>query len=208
MIAFAPMPEEIVLLTGEVEGPHFQAVLQGLNPALVVRHARTLAELEGISASPPPGRGLRRLIAFSTDVIVPKAVLDCLGAPAYNFHLGPPTYPGSRAASFAIYEGADRFGVTVHEMAASVDSGPIVAVEWFDMPAKARFLDLELMTYRVLARLFVDLAPRLANSDDPLPRINVQWSGKKHTNAEFQQMKELVADMDEAEIRLRYRAFG
>jgi methionyl-tRNA formyltransferase len=202
------MPEEIVLLTGEVEGPHFRAILQGLNPALVVHHARMLAELENICASPPPKGGLRRLIAFSTDVIVPKALLDGLGAPAYNFHLGPPTYPGSRAASFAIYEGAEKFGATVHEMAASVDSGPIIAVEWFDMPAKARFLDLELMTYRLSAKLFNDLAPRLATSDDPLPPIGVQWSGKKHTNAEFRKMKELVADMDESEIRRRYRAFG
>ena len=56
--------------------------------------------------------------------------------------------------------------------------------------------------------MFADRVPHLAASDDPLPVIDAQWSGKKHTDAEFEAMKELEADMDEAEINLRYRAFG
>ena len=36
-----------------------------------------------------------------------------------------------------------------------------------------------------------------------LPVIDAQWSGKKHTDAEFEAMKELEAD-----ITLRFRAFG
>ena len=31
---------------------------------------------------------------------------------------------------------------------------------------------------------------------------------KKNTNAEFEAVKELKPDMDEAEINLRFRAFG
>jgi hypothetical protein len=38
--------------------------------------------------------------------------------------------------------------------------------------------------------------------------MGADQSGKKHTNAEFEAMKELKADMDEAEINLRFRAFG
>ncbi|HIM24292.1 MAG TPA: hypothetical protein EYM29_01570, partial [Rhodospirillales bacterium] len=45
--------------------------------------------------------GVRRLIAFSTSVIVPKAILDGLETPAYNFHPSPPTYPGSHATNFS-----------------------------------------------------------------------------------------------------------
>ncbi len=202
------MPEDVVLLTGEVEGPHFRAILQNAKPSLTVHHAETLEALRAICARPPEGGGARRLIAFSTGVVVPKAILEGLGTPAYNFHPGPPTYPGSHAASFAVYEGATRFGATVHEMVPRVDSGPIVAVEWFEVPAGVRFMDLELMTYKVLLKQFAELAPTLATSDAPLPRIDATWSGKRRTNAEFEKMKELAADMDEAEIRLRYRAFG
>ena len=202
------MPEEVVLLTGEVEGPHFRAILQSVNRSLIVHHAETLEALAAICGAPTQGGGLRRLVAFSTGVIVPVAILEGLGTPAYNFHPGPPTYPGSHAASFAIYEGAERFGATVHEMTARVDAGPIVAVEWFDIPANVRFMDLELATYKVLLNMFTDLAPQLAATDAPLPRTEVQWSGRRRTKAEFEKMKALEADMDEAEIRLRYRAFG
>ncbi|MFQ5764145.1 MAG: formyltransferase family protein [Rhodospirillales bacterium] len=202
------MPEEIVLLTGEVEGPHFRVILESCNPALRVVHAQTLDALEAVCLAPPPKSGLRRLISFATSVIVPKRVLDALGTPAYNFHPGPPTYPGSHAASFAVYDGAERFGATAHEMTEKVDSGPIVAVEWFEVPAGAKFMDLELLTYETLLKMFADLAPHLAGIDEPLPVLDVQWSGKRHTKAEFEAMKELEPDMDEAEIKRRYRAFG
>ena len=89
-----------------------------------------------------------------------------------------------------------------------MDCGPIVAVEWFDMPEGIRFLDLELETYETLVRMFGDMAEVLATSDAPWPALDVQWSGKKHTKAEFEAMKELEPDMEEDEIKLRFRAFG
>ncbi len=202
------MPEEIILLTGDVEGPHFRVILESHNPALVVVHAQTRDELEAACLRPTTGGGARRLISFSTSVIVPAAVLEALGLPAYNFHPGSPEYPGSHAASFAIYDGAGRFGATAHLMEEKVDCGPIVAAEWFVVPEKARFLDLEIKTYELLLKIFADLVPHLATSDNPLPAIDAQWSGTKHTNAEFFSMKELKPDMDEAEINLRFRAFG
>ena len=202
------MPEEVVLLTGEVEGPHFRAMLTSLNPGLAVVHAQTREELEAACLKPTPGGGGRRLIAFSTSVIVPKAVLDGLSMAAYNFHPGPPTYPGSHAASFAIYDGAERFGATAHVMEAKVDCGTIVAAEWFAMPEKARFMELEIKTYELLLKIFADFAPHFATSDEPLAVIDAEWSGVKHTKAEFEAMKVLEADMEEAEINLRYLAFG
>ena len=86
--------------------------------------------------------GVRRLIVFSTSVIVTKAILDGLETPAYNFHPGPSPYPDSHAASFALYDGVEHFGATAHVMEEKVDCGPIVAAEWLVVPEKARFLDL------------------------------------------------------------------
>ena len=71
------------------------------------------------------------------------------------------------------------------------------------VPEGARLMDLELKTYELLLKMFTDRVPHLAASDDPLPVIDAQWSGKKHTDAEFEAMKEL-----EANITLRFRAFG
>ena len=202
------MPEEIVLLAGEVEGPHFGGILETCNPELAVVHAQTVEELEAVCLKPTAGGGPRRLIAFSTSVIAPGPVLEAVDGPAYNFHPGPPTYPGSHVASFAIYEGAEKYAATAHVMEEKVDCGPIVAIEWFDMPPDVKVAELELETYKLLLRMFNDLAPRLATSDEPLPALDVQWSGPKRTIAQYEAMKELEPDMDEEEIRLRYRAFG
>ena len=88
----------------------------------------------------------RRLIAFCAGIVVPADLLSDLSGPAYNFHPGSPEFPGSCSASFAIYAGAARFAATAHEMRAAVDSGPIVATSWFDVPPASKYVDLELMT--------------------------------------------------------------
>ena len=88
--------------------------------ALVV----TLSELEDALAN---SSKTTRLISFGSGVIVPAAVLARLSGTAYNFHPGPPAYPGIFPSVFALYDGATRFGVTLHEMKPEVDSGPIVA---------------------------------------------------------------------------------
>jgi len=202
------MLEQIVLLTGEVEAPFLGDLLCRFNPALETVHAETAEQLIDICSRPPEGGGARRLIAFCTGVIVPAAVLDTLPGPAYNFHPAPPSYPGSHPASFAVYEGAELYGVTVHEMTPKVDDGAIVAVEWFDMPPNPRFTDVEVLAYKKLVEIFASLARRLATDPAPLPPTGDKWFGPKRTKREFERMGEFTADMDEQEIKRRFRAFG
>jgi methionyl-tRNA formyltransferase len=202
------MLEEIVLLTGEVEAPFLGDMLCQFNPALNIIHAETKDQLRDICAISPSNGDARRLIAFCTAVIVPASVLESLPGPAYNFHPAPPSYPGSHPASFAIYEGADLYGVTAHEMAPAVDAGAIVAVDWFDVPSNPRFTELETLAYKALVGLFSQLAERLATDETPLPPSGDVWFGHKRTNRDFERMQAFTADMDEEEIKRRFRAFG
>jgi len=207
------MPTEIVLLTGGVEGEYLANVLGQANPELSIVCVETADELrEACLPSDPaerPDDGQRcRLIAYCTNVIVPPDILDHVASPAYNFHPGPPEYPGSSVAGFAIYDGAKTFGVCAHEMQASVDSGAIVAVDEFDVPENARFTDLEILAYKQMLKLFQRLAPDLACRDEPLTPIDVNWGARKTSKADVERMKEITADMSEDEIRLRWRAFG
>ena len=94
------MPSEIILLTGDAEAPHLESILYRHNPGLKTIHARDRREL--LDSCPADGTNARRLIAFCTTVIVPEEVLNAVMPPAYNFHPGPPTYPGSHVASFAV----------------------------------------------------------------------------------------------------------
>lgn len=199
------MPERIILLSGEVEAPHLSELLCQYNGALNVE---AVFDDDGLEAAFRAGVENTRLIAFLTSVIVPAAYLDQLPGPAYNFHPGPPEYPGSYVAGFAIYEGAATFGVTLHEMAAKVDTGPIVEVRRFPVEAGWKFQDLEVEAFRQVVQLFTDYAAHMATNDAPLKSGVEPWTGNPRTRKEAERLKDIEADMSEEEIVRRYRAFG
>lgn len=199
------MPREIVLLTGEREAPHLAGHLRGFAPALAVRPAATRAELDALFAAPVPGR---RLIAFATNVVVPGRYLAACEHGAYNFHPGPPSYPGVYPESFAVWEGAVRFGATAHRMLKQVDSGPIVASEWFDVPPDCGRMHLATLAFEALVRVFASLSERLACRDEELPENGETWSGPVRLRSAFDAMCRVEPGISETEYRRRYRAFG
>lgn len=199
------MTRPIILLTGTLEAPLLVEVLEDAVPGVAVESAHDVGMLRRVLAAHPDGR----LIAFCTDVIVPADVLAGLSRPAYNFHPGPPEYRGSRVASFAVYDGVERYGVTAHEITPEIDAGTIVGVRRFEVPPGIKFGDLEGMAFEALLELLRDLAPPLVAGDGELPPVaGERWSGPLRTRAEAERLARLEADLSEDEIRLRYRAFG
>jgi methionyl-tRNA formyltransferase len=122
------MFDTIILLTGPVEETALTSVLRHHNPQLDIRAVESLAEMESFG---PALLSRARLIGFVTPVIVPLRILERLGFGAYNFHPGPPQYPGWVPSHFAIYDRVKYFGATAHLMIERVDAGPIVGVEMF-----------------------------------------------------------------------------
>lgn len=180
-------------------------MLRRHNPALEILWAR---DAESLAAALENAAGCR-LIAVLTSVIVPAHLLAQLEGPAYNFHPGPPAYPGSAVAGFAIYDGAATFGVTLHEMAATIDSGPIVEVRRFAVPDAVKYQDLEMMAFKAVFEMFSDHAQHFATNDAPLPYAQSEaWAGPARTIAEARRLKRIEADLSEDEIIRRYRAFG
>ncbi|MBU6378315.1 MAG: methionyl-tRNA formyltransferase [Gammaproteobacteria bacterium] len=199
------MPAEVVLLTAVKQGPEFAEELRTYASDLVVRLVASRAELDAVFAVPVPRR---RLIAFTTDLIVPAAYLEACDCGAYNFHPGSPAYPGVYPESFAVWDGATRFGATAHAMTAQVDAGPIVATEWFPIsPAWGR-MHVATLAYEALMRVFLRLAPWLATEDAPLPPCGESWSGPTRLRAEYRRFCEIPADITLADYQRRYRAFG
>jgi methionyl-tRNA formyltransferase len=192
--------DTIILLTGEVEYPLLGSVLRGHNPQLRLLPAVTLGELAALE---PRVVRSARLIAFATDVVVPPDVLGQLGYGAYNFHPGPPHFPGWRPAYFAIHRQATEFGATAHLMLEQVDAGPIVGVELFPIPAASTVQGLDELAYARLARLFHTLAKRLAMQSEPLPELPVQWSGKKTSRRALAAMCGIPLDISKDELNRR-----
>ncbi|MBI1246172.1 MAG: methionyl-tRNA formyltransferase [Alphaproteobacteria bacterium] len=199
------MPGEIILLTGEREGPHLAEHLRLHSPELNVRHVSTREALD--AAFVVPGAG-RRLISFTTNIIVPGRYIAACEFGAYNFHPGPPSYPGVYPESFAVWEKAARFGATAHEMAKKVDSGPIVATEWFDISPEWGRMHVATLAFQALVRIFQALAPRLACDDTRLAPSGERWTGPTRYRAEFEKMCSVTPDISAADFRRRYRAFG
>jgi methionyl-tRNA formyltransferase len=199
------MLDTIILLTSAIERPIFASVLRAHNPRLTITPVATLAELNALQ---PDLLARARLIAYTTGIIVPANVLDRLGYGAYNFHPGPPNYPGWAPAHFAFYRRATAFGATAHLMVARVDEGPIVGVAIFRIPPDVSVARLEGMTYARLSYLFWVLAQPLASSSAPLAQLPVRWSGTKTTRRDFAAIRGIDLNISRDELDRRIRAFN
>jgi methionyl-tRNA formyltransferase len=199
------MSECLLLLSDAALAGPLSEVLRRHNPGLLIVCVQTASQLDNAAATAAP---FDRLVAFCTEVIVPARELARLRGPAYNIHPASPDYPGSYPASFAIYDGAARFGATAHEMAPRVDSGPIVDVEWFDVPPGTGVLALEDKAGEAAARLFWRLAPLLARCAVTLPQSHARWGPRKTTRKDFRAMGAVDAAISAAEFERRWRAFG
>lgn len=199
------MFESVILLTGPGERSILSTRLAAFRPDLRIIPANSRSDLLALDAAT---LSVSRLIAFTTSVIVPPDVLAGLGHGAYNFHPGPPEYPGLSPAQFAVYEGARSFGATVHRMAPQVDAGPIVAVSRFDVPYGATLSDLETGAFQQLARLFWDLSSLMAIDGSPLPELAIEWGRQRSTRLSTAAMCAIPTDIDPGELRRRVAAFA
>ena len=200
--------EEILLLTGEVEGPYLADALRSRCERLIVAVVHDNPSLmDAVNVAAKTGRPFR-LVSFSTDVIVPASIIEAMSTTGYNFHAGPPEYPGSCPASFAVYEGARRFGITVHEISTEIDSGTIVAVRRFDIPPDITATDLMGQTYQALVALFSELAPAMIDATVDLTPIDEQWRPPARKRSEAVQLASPQPDLPADEADRRRRAFG
>lgn len=199
------MIDSLILLTQPDEVRPFSAILAAYNPALRIYPATTLAELgPALTAAGSDAR----LITLLSGVIVPAELLATLRLPGYNFHPGPPDYPGKYPAPFALYDGADQFGATVHELAPRVDSGPIVGCEMTPIPTEANIQWYIKQSYCLVMKLFLRFAPHLARSSTPLPRQPMVWGKRICSQRAVEEISELPPDISADELERRIKAFG
>src|SRR5580693_8770139 len=158
------MFDTILLLAGAAEQSILPLALRGHNPLLTVIPVGSAAEFAALDSDL---LSRARLIAFVTAEIVPPSVLALLGYGAFNFHPGPPSYPGWAPAHFALYDEARQFGATVHAMVEQVDAGPIIEFASFPIPPHTSVLGLEGLAYAHLAFLFWRMAKWLASDVVP-----------------------------------------
>lgn len=203
------MPRRILLLCAPGDGRHLATVLSLHEPRLAVFVVPTLKDLAAAVDGMADGEAAAtRLIAFMSGVVVPAAILERLPGPAYNFHPGPPAYPGKHPVAFALYDGAARYGATAHEMVPRTDSGAIVGTTEFAVPSGASAAWLKEQAYAATIRLFLMLSRPLATDDAPLPHTGLAWGERRCTQRAFDAMRALPPNLDAVEFDRRIRAFN
>lgn len=206
MVASAIMLNDIIFLTGEREYRALSNHLAKLNPQVKIHRADTHDDLERLSEK--TGHEAR-VIGFTTGVIVKRDLLNTFKKSPYNFHPGPPNFPGRYPEAWGVYHQARWFGATAHKMEPLVDAGPIIGVERFEVPAGADRFDMAKLCYAGVFRLFNSLAPQLAIASGDLPVLkDEEWSGHKTTLAEYEELRDNPPEDDEAERKRRFLSFG
>jgi hypothetical protein len=199
------MFDTIILLAGAAEQAAMPPLLRGHNPRLTVMSFATAADLDAIDC----GRlGRARLLAFVTPEIVSGGTLAKLGYGAFNFHPGPPEYPGWAPSHFALYERATEFGATVHVMTERVDAGPIIDVARFAIPAGISVLGLEGLAYAHLAHLFWRRAKSFATDPAPPPTLPMAWGSRKYSRRAYRAICDIPLDIARDELDRRLSVFG
>lgn len=110
------------------------------------------------------------LVANST-TIVPRSVLGALRGRALNFHPGLlPEYAGLHTHQWAIREGAEEFGVTLHYVEPAVDTGDIVAETRFALKPEDTGVSVYLRCMKLGAALLTETIGRIAEHGPPVGR--------------------------------------
>jgi hypothetical protein len=134
------------------------------------------------------------LISFCTNVIVPNRFLPAAGPEArieqgrfqaaYNVHPGDLRHPGRDPHHWAIYEGAEFFGVCLHEMAPKVDEGEIIRHKPFRIDGRAP-QELRTAADNLALDLLGEIAVSVREGALPTPTLAEQWIGKKRSRADL-----------------------
>lgn len=145
------------------------------------------------------------IISYLSRWIVPAHLLARARIAAINFHPASPDYPGIGCNNFALYEGAEEFGVVCHHMAPQVDTGGIIAVKRFPVFQSDNVDTLLKRTYDFQLALFYEIVSQILNGEE-LPESPEKWSRKPFSRREFNELGTIKPDMDASEVQRRIRA--
>ena len=106
--------------------------------------------------------------------------------PAYNIHPGTPDYPGWMPEIRAARNKAPVFGATLHEMAAVIDAGPIIATENMDSHDAQDSDAFARIGFECALVLLGRFARSIAQASQPLQPSGQNWTGALMLRAEVE----------------------
>jgi methionyl-tRNA formyltransferase len=143
------------------------------------------------------------LLSFGTGTIIPPWILEMEGILALNVHAASPDYPGRDPHHFAVYDGIKKYGATMHYITHSVDAGPIIDVELFDVPSDISPVTLLEMANDAGWKLIQQFFSNYKKQEPPRQLNNIDWGKRKSTRKMFLEMCRVDMTMSQEEISRR-----
>lgn len=124
----------------------------------------------------------------------------------FNFHPAPlPEFRGRRGYNFAILEGHERYGASVHWVSEGLDEGNLVEVREFPIQPEETAFSLEHRTMRCLLEMFDDFISRILHGET-VPSTP-QGPGRTATKEQLLAAMEVRPDDAPAVVARKVRAF-
>lgn len=129
---------------------------------------------------------------------------------AVNLHMAPlPEYRGSNQFSFALIEGKEEFGTTIHRMDTKIDHGDIIFQKRFPIPSNCWAFQLYQLTYEASLKLFCQTLGHIVSGNfRTVPQADLVASkgSSIHYRHEIIDLKRIDLSWDEEKIKRHIRA--
>ena len=147
------------------------------------------------------------VVSFLFPRLIRPSLIELPRIACLNFHPAPlPDLRGLGGFNVAILEGRAEYGVSVHHVAETLDTGDIAEVERFPIdPDRETAWSLDLKSQERLLGLFERTVGRLLEGDE-LPRLP-QGQGRYVTREEFEALRVVRPGDPPEETARRIRAF-
>ena len=147
------------------------------------------------------------LISFLNRLYISSNIRRKIKINSFNFHPGPPEYPGYGCYNFALLDKVNSYGSTIHIINNKFDNGEIVNIKKFKISYKKINLDkLIAMTHKNIikqAKKFINdiLRGKL--------RVNnsYKWKKKAYTKKKFELAREIKLNDSKKRILKKIKAF-
>ena len=129
---------------------------------------------------------------------------------AANLHMAPlPEYRGSNQFSFAIIDGKEEFGTTIHKMDVRIDHGDILFQKRFRIPYGCWVNELYELTFDASLKLFRQTLKHVIDGNyNPVPQQSLvhKYGTSLHYRNEIATLKQIDLSWDREKIERHIRA--
>ena len=148
------------------------------------------------------------LISFLNSMYISRSVRKKIKINSFNFHPGPPEYPGFGCYNFALLDQVNFYGSTIHMINNKFDSGKIVGVKKFKISSKK--CNLEKLIKKTHENIFKQAKNFINVIQNKKLKIeeNIKWRRKAYTKKEFEIAREIKLSDSKKTVLKKIKAFS